>query len=145
MSKFATALLVVSMAFSASVAAQQTPAAAYDEPIVLRVDTGTVLTSTGGEFASSNSGAVLVVGQKLLLNENSTATAIYDGGCEVKFDKPGVYEVPRDCCKCNAVAWVHGPSPGVAAGIIVGSALVAAALIGSDSTPAGPLSTAVRH
>ena len=78
--------------FAAS-AASAAPVFAQDSAITLRVDSGTVMSSTGGEYASANTGKPLVVGEKIMINAGSSASAVYDGGCTVEFKEPGVYEV----------------------------------------------------
>lgn len=140
MSKFAAAFIAASLAFSAPVLAQ-------DPAIVLRVDSGTALTSTGGDFASANTGTALIVGEKVLINEQSSAVVVYEDGCEIRFDKPGVYEVPSVCTRG---AWVTDPVSHVNTWVVVGAALIGAALIGGGSgddivePPPPPLSTGSR-
>ena len=137
MTKFAAVLLAASAAFAA-------PAFAQDSSITLRVDSGTVMSSTGGEYASANTGKPLAVGEKLMINAGSSASAVYDGGCTVEFKEPGVYEVPGECKKA---AWTNsGQGNGMSAGIIIGAGLIGAAVINSQgSEDVGPLSDGVRH
>ena len=137
MTKFAAVLLVASAAFAA-------PAFAQDSSITLRVDSGSVMSSTGGEYASANTGKPLAVGEKLMINAGSSATAVYEGGCTVAFKDAGVYEVPSECKKA---AWINnGSGNGMNAAIIIGAGVIGAALIGSeDSVDVGPLSTGIRH
>lgn len=144
MSKLAAVLIAVTVAFAGPVFAQE-----QDQSITLRVDTGTALTSTGSDFASATTGKPLVVGEKVLINENSASTAVYSDGCEIKFDKPGVYEVPSEC---KRGAWVASSGSHVNTWLIVGGAVVAAALLGSSNSgsdtppppPPPPLSTGAR-
>ena len=137
MTKFAAVLLAASAVFAA-------PAFAQDSSITLRVDTGTVMSSTGGEYASANTGKPLAVGEKLMINAGSSATAVYEGGCTVEFKEAGVYEVPGECKKA---AWANsGGGNGMNAAIIVGAGVIGAALLNSeDSVDVGPLSTGIRH
>lgn len=137
MTKFAAVLLAASAAFAA-------PAFAQDSSITLRVDSGTVMSSSGGEFASANTGKPLVVGEKLMINAGSSATAVYDGGCTIEFREPGVYDVPGECKKA---AWANnGRGASMGAAIIIGTGVVGAALLNSeDNVDAGPLSTGIRH
>lgn len=137
MTKFAAVLLAASAAFAA-------PAFAQDSSITLRVDSGTVMSSTGGEYASASTGKSLAVGEKLMINAGSSATAVYDGGCTVEFKEPGVYEVPAECTRA---AWTNsGRGNGMNAAIIIGAGLVGAAVINSQgSEDVGPLSNGVRH
>lgn len=135
MTKFATALLVLSAALSAPAFAQE------NSNITLRVDAGTVMSSTGGEYATANTGKQLVVGEKLMVNAGSAASAVYEGGCTVEFKEPGVYEVPGECRKA---AWVGGN--GKNAAIIIGAGVIGAALLNSeDDVDVGPLSPGIRH
>lgn len=137
MTKFAAVLLVASAAFAA-------PAFAQDSSITLRVDSGSVMSSTGGEYASANTGKPLVVGEKIMINAGSSATALYDNGCTVRFAEPGVYEVPAECTKA---AWANsGRGNGMNAAIIIGAGVIGAALINSQGNEdVGPLSNGVRH
>lgn len=136
MTKLAAVLLAASAAFAA-------PAFADDSGITLRVDSGTVMSSTGGEYASANTGKPLVVGEKLMINAGSSATAVYEGGCTVVFQYAGVYEVPRECNR--AAAFFPSGSNGMAAAVIIGAGVIGAAVIGSqDEVDVGPLSTGAR-
>ena len=137
MTKFAAVLLAASAAFTA-------PAFAQDSSITLRVDSGTVMSSTGGEYASASTGKPLAVGEKLMINAGSSATAVYEGGCTVEFNEPGVFEVPGECKKA---AWANsGHGNGMNAAIIIGAGVVGAAIINSqDNVDVGPLSPGIRH
>ena len=137
MTKFAAILLAASAAFAAPAFAQD------NSSITLRVDTGSVMSSTGGEFASANTGKPLAVGEKLMINAGSSATAVYEGGCTVEFKEAGVFEVPGECKKA---AWANNGGAGKNAAIIIGAGVIGAALINSgDNEDVGPLSTGVRH
>lgn len=148
MRKLASALITASVALAAPVFAQ---GPVQNQNIILKVDAGSVLTSTGGEFVSANSGQQVMIGEKLLINTGSNARLVYDRGnneptddCVIDFRKPGVYNVPTDCKM--AVAWTGGGTSQVGnAAIIVGTGLVLAALIGNSSdnnkpTPPPPMS-----
>ena len=137
MTKFAAVLLAASAAFAA-------PAFAQDSSITLRVDSGSVMSSTGGEYASANTGKPLAVGEKLMINAGSSASAVFDGGCTVEFKDAGVYEVPGGCNKTASAS--SGSGNTMNAAIIVGAGVIGAALINSQgSEDVGPLSTGVRH
>lgn len=137
MTRFAAVLLVAAAVFA-------TPAVAQDAvSATLQVESGSVMTSTGGEYASANSGQSLAAGQKVMVNAGSSGFLAYGNGCKIKLDQPGVYTVPSSC---NAVPGKAGGSSTMNAGIIAISALVAAGLIeNEDATPNGPLSTGIRH
>lgn len=136
MKKLAVALLVASSAFAA-------PAFAQDGSVTLRVNSGTVMTSVGGEYQSANTGSQVSVGQKVMVNAGSSATLVYGGGCTMTLNTPGVYDVPATCTRA---AWNSSGNNMMAAGVIIGAGVIAAALIGSeDDVPVGPLSSGVRH
>lgn len=135
MIKLATVLFAASVAFAA-------PAFAQDQSVTLRVDSGSVMSSTGGEFASAGNGQALAAGQKVMVNEGSSATLVYGNGCKMELSQPGVYTVPGEC---NMVASSSGGSVGAAVGILAGAALIGGGAISQeDNTPAGPLSTGIR-
>lgn len=136
MTKTAAALLLA--------AAFATPAFAQD-PVsaTLQVESGSIMTSTGGEYASANSGQSLAAGQKVMVNAGSSGFLAYGNGCKIKLDQPGIYTVPD---QCNAIPGKTGGSSAMNAGIITISALVAAGLVeNEDKTQNGPLSTGIRH
>lgn len=138
MTKFAAVVLAASVAFAA-------PAFAQDNgSVTLKVDSGSVMTSNGGDYATAASGQSLASGDKVMVNENSSATLTYGNGCKMQLTQPGVYTVPA---QCNAVAGnTSGGSSGANAGIIAGTAAVIGAVINNeDNTPNGPLSTGIRH
>lgn len=137
MTKFSAVLLAACAAFTA-------PAFAQDSSITLRVDSGTVMSSSGGEYATANTGKPLAAGERLMINAGSSATAVYDGGCTVQFKDAGVYEVPGECKKA---AWNNrGGGNGMSAAVIIGAGVIGGALLNSeDSVDVGPLSSSVRH
>ncbi|WP_374555902.1 hypothetical protein [Thermomonas sp.] len=137
MTKLAAALFAASVAFA-------TPAFAQDSgTATLRVESGSIMTSTGGDYVTATSGQNLEAGQKVMVNENSVGILTYGNGCKIKLDVPGVYAVPNDC---KAIAAKAGAGSNMSAGIIALSALVAAGLINNEeNTPAGPLSNGIRH
>ncbi|RYE54847.1 MAG: hypothetical protein EOP18_06825 [Rhizobiaceae bacterium] len=135
MSKFTTVLIAASALFAAPAFAQN------DANIVLRVDSGTVLSSTGGEYQAANTGKPLAVGEKIMVNAGSSATALFDGGCMVSFSQPGVYSVPAECKGTRLSA-----GQGSGALIIAGAAIIgAAALDQMDKEDVGPLSNGIPH
>ena len=125
MNKLKTALMIsAAFAFAA-------PAFAQDGAITLQVNSGSVMTSNGGEFVSAASGAMLAPGQKLMVSAGSSATAVYSNGCRTEFNAPGTYDVPATCAGVTNTG-SHG-SIGMAAAVTVGAAAIAAAAIGSKS------------
>lgn len=137
MKKFAAIVFAAATAFAA-------PAFAKDDNITLRVDSGTVMTSTGGEFQTANTGKPVVVGERVQVGAGSAATLVYSNGCTIKLAEPTVYEVPESCTA--AAAWATSGNSGMGAAIIVGAAVLGAAAIDqADDAPVGPLSTGVSH
>ena len=137
MKKFAATVFAAAAAFAA-------PAFAQDGTASLRVDSGTVMVSTGGEYQSANTGAQLNAGNKVMVNAGSTATLVYGNGCTMKLEQAGVYDVPAAC----VAGYTGGTGGGIGgAGILVGAAILGAAAIenAGDSVPPGPLSNGVSH
>jgi hypothetical protein len=136
MTKFAAVLFAASVAFAA-------PAFAQDQNATLQIDSGSVMVSTGGDYASASNGQALASGQKVMVNEGSSATLVYGNDCKMQLSQPGVYTVPS---QCNAVAANgNGGSSGTNAAIIGGAAAVAGALIDNeDNHQPGPVSGGVR-
>ena len=95
------------------------------------------MTSQGGEFATANSGQVLVVGERLMVSENSSATVVYGNDCKREYTAPGVYVIDATCVKVAALGstdWVGAAK--IAGGVAVGAAL----LSGMEQTDAPPVS-----
>ena len=132
MIKFTVLVVATSLALAVSSAA-----IAADQPTAsLRVDRGSVMVSQGGEFATASSGQALVVGERLMVSENSTATVIYDNDCKREYNAPGVYVIDATCVKAAAVGTDWAGAAKVAGGVAVGAAL----LNGMEQTDAPPVS-----
>lgn len=134
MNKFAKLIAASAFAVAASPAFAQEPVA------TLQVETGTVMTSEGGEFQTARSGEGLNVGERIMLSENSVAVVRYPNGCVRRYDAPGVYPVPSVCTPM--AGRYSGQTDWRAAGIITGVALVGAAILASmdDVDDAPPVS-----
>jgi len=63
----------------------------------LRVDSGSAMTSQGGEFAPAASGTQVPAGSRVMLAEDSRATLVYPDGCLQPLSSAGVYTVPPAC------------------------------------------------
>ena len=137
MKKYAAIMFAAATVFAA-------PAFAQDGTATLRVDSGTVMTSNGGEYQSANTGRPLAAGDKVMVNAGGSATLVYGNGCTMKLEQAGVYTVPATC---SAATWTSSTSNGMSAFIIAGAALLGAAAVenAGDNTPPGPLSTGVVH
>ena len=121
--------------FAAAVAFAGAAFAQGNDPVaILATQTGEVsVSSDGGTFTAAATGQGLQARDRLMLVEGSTATLRFDNNCTVRFDKPGVYNVPTSC-KVGAVA-VDWQGAAIIAG---GVGVVAAALASMDTVPAPP-------
>ena len=139
MNKFAAALIAASVAFAAPAFAQQ-----QNDSIVIQINAGSAMTSTGGDYMSANSGQPVVVGEKVMVNAGSAATLMYKNGCKMELRQPGVYTVPGEC---RAAGWTSdGTASGANAAIIAGAAVLGAAVLKNEKdVPVGPLSASIRH
>ena len=132
MNKFASLFVAVSFALGVSAAA-----AAAEPDATLTVDSGTVMTSQGGDFVPAQSGQALNTGDRLMVTEKSVATVRYDNDCQRQYSVPGVYVVEKDCEKAVAADddmtnWT------MVSAIAIGAAVVAATVSGGgddDDTP----------
>ncbi|MEO5565595.1 MAG: hypothetical protein ABIR05_02905 [Luteimonas sp.] len=99
------------------------PAYAQDAPDVvpadpdasLQIEQGTILHSTGGEFANASPGMLLIKGDRIIVTEGSRATVEVGNKCRPEFRDPGVYAVSYDNCAstidvANAVVATAGSS-----------------------------------
>lgn len=123
------------------------PAFAQDSTATLRIDSGSAMVSTGGEFTTAVSGAQVEAGNRVMLTEGSRATLVYSGGCTQALTTAGVYSVPSTCrSSAGAAGATAGTGTGTAAGavgvdmgglgIVTGIAVAgAAALASMDEVP----------
>ncbi len=139
MTKFATALIAASVAFAAPAFAQE-----QNNSIVIQINAGSAMTSTGGDYMTANSGQPVAVGEKVMVNAGSAATLVYKNGCKMELRQPGVYTVPADC---KVAGWTNnGTASGANAAIIAGVAAIGAAVLANEKdVPVGPLSASIRH
>jgi hypothetical protein len=124
-----------------AVAALSLPAFAQDTIGTLTVNSGTVMTSNGGEFASATTGAGIESGERLMVSEGGSATVNFTNGAVVNYTAPGVYTVTLPAAASPVAA--TATSPAVSAGIILGAAVLGAAAIdqmGDDTPPDHPIS-----
>lgn len=118
------------------------PAYAQDPAPTLQVNSGTVMTSQGGEFATAANGASVAPGTRIMLAENSSATVTYANGCSAVISAAGVHAVPAVCQAGTGQAAVGttaatGTQWASAGWLFLGTAVVAAGLseIGGDGDP----------
>ena len=135
-------------AASAIAFAALAPAHAQDAPPTIRVDSGTVMPSDGGEFVSAASGSQVTPGRRVMLAEGSSAALGYPNGCTATISAAGVHAVPA-VCQAGAAQAGAGQSAvgaGTAAGgdwasagwLFLGTAAVGAGLASMDTEPAPP-------
>jgi hypothetical protein len=118
------------------------PAFAQDTIGTLSVQQGTVMTSTGGEFATASSGESIQAGERLMVGEGGSASVTFTNGAVTNYTVPGVYTVQMPVAG-TPVASTGGASPAMSAGIILGAAVLGAAAIeamGDEVPPDRPVS-----
>ncbi len=124
MTTFRTFLLATAIAAACCPAFAQD---SRDAVATLRVDAGPIMASTGGEFATVNTGKPLVEGERLMVADGGIATVRYDNGCTRQYAEPGVYVIQEDCVPAaiaaGGVDW-RGAAL-ISAGVGVGAAILA--------------------
>lgn len=117
--------------------------------VTLQVNRGSVMVSQeGGEFATVSTSAQLRGDSRIMLAEDSAGTLIYDNGCRLRLETPGVHGVPdREACMAALATTGSGAGTGTAgtvdwqsAGLLfAGTAAVAAILANmGDGDPFPP-------
>lgn len=135
-----TSLIAAALLSLAAVA----PAHAADEPApTLRVDSGSVMTSTGGEFVTAASGTTVTPGTRVMLAEGSSASLVYANGCTASIAAAGVHAVPAMCQATGSQAAVGttaaaGVDWASAGWLFLGTAVVAGGLASMDTESAPP-------
>ncbi|MBJ6982994.1 hypothetical protein [Luteimonas sp. MC1572] len=119
------ASLVLASGLAASAHAQDAAPA-----IALNVDNGSVLVSTGGEFAQATSGQAIAPGHRVLVPEGGSASLKYGNGCAKSLATAGVYTVTADC---DLASTSRSVSTGTVLGIVGGVAVIAAVAGGGGS------------
>ena len=116
-----------------------------DKPdsIVLEAKVGSVLTSTGGDYQSVDTGKLLVEGESMMLNDGAKATVVYyyDNGkrkCVEKYAGPNTFVIDDSC---KAAAWL-GSNRGI--GYVVAGGVIAALLLSDGDDDDAPISAGAR-
>lgn len=131
-------------AIAAAALATLAPAHAAEESApTLRVDSGSVMTSTGGEFVTAASGTPVIPGTRVMLAEGSSASLVYANGCTASIAAAGVHAVPAVCQAAGSqTAFGTAASAGVdwasAGWLFLGTAVVAGGLASMDTESAPP-------
>ena len=122
MNKLTSKTLLCSALALLSLAAVAQPSDQDKTVATLEVNKGVVMTSTGGEFVSANTGEKLIKDERLMVSKDSSATVVFNDHCKRTYDEPGVYKIDADC---KAVAWwgtgatVAAIAVAVAIGVVV--------------------------
>lgn len=150
MKNLTLASIAVAAVFAAPVAPAQQQGKSDWDKIVLEQKAGNVMTSTGGDYQSAETGKLLVVGEHMMLGDSTKAKVVYyeldDDGkvidrCVKDYTDPDTYIIDAICAPL--AAWT-GTTSG--AGIIVGAGVIGAALLKNEKdVEVGPLSNGVRH
>lgn len=82
-------------------AAAFVPALAQETIGTMQVN-GTVMTSTGGEFAPAASGEAIQAGERIMVGEGSSATISFSNGAVVEYTAPGVYSIQMPAATMTA-------------------------------------------
>jgi hypothetical protein len=119
MNKLTSKTLLCSALALLSLAAVAQPGDQDKTVAKLEVNKGVVMTSTGGEFVTANTGENLIKDERLMVSKDSSATVVYNDHCKRTYDEPGVYKIDADC---KAVAWwgTGATVAAIAAAVVVG-------------------------
>lgn len=129
-----TVLLALALTTASTAVFAQDPATEKADRIVLENKVGSVMASTGGDYQAADIGREFKSGDSLMVNDKAEATVVYyyldrDGNvrrkCVEKYPGPDTYVIDDSCVP--AVAWWSGKRD---VGVLVGSALIGAALLG---------------
>lgn len=120
----------------AAITAIAAPAFAQEATGTLQVQ-GTVMTSTGGEFASATSGQAIQAGERIMIGEGGSASVTFANGAVVNYTVPGVYTVQLPVAGVP-VASAGGAGTAASVGITAGAAVLGAAAIESSGDTVEP-------
>lgn len=145
--------LIALSALSVAAASAQQGKSDWDK-IVLEDKAGNVMTSTGGDYQTAPIGKQLIIGEHMLLGDATKAKVVYyeldDKGkvlskCVKDYTDPNTYIIDAVCMP--GAAWASGgAASGTNVGLVVGAAVVGAALLNNeDNSDVGPLSDARRN
>jgi hypothetical protein len=125
---FGIALAVVAMPLHAQMMADSSASSSEAEQTIAKVQTdgGVIMISDGGEYQTAAPEQRVNAKARLMVSKESSATVIYDDGCEQKYDEPGIYEILQTCALPAApvaVASSGGPSKAlIVGGVLLGGA-----------------------
>jgi hypothetical protein len=127
----------LSLAVAAITVIAAAPAFAQEAVGTLQVQQGTVMTSTGGEFASAVSGQVVQAGERLMIGEDGRASVTFANDMVVNYTVPGVYTVQVPVAG-SPVASAGGAGTATSIGITAGAAALGAAAIEASGDTVEP-------
>ncbi len=124
------------------------PAMAQEVIGTLTVNSGTVMTSTGGEFVSAATGEAIEVGEQIMVSEGAKASVTFVNGMvsPLKIGVQSFTGVPTPLvgAPATSVGTAGGASAVATAGVIAGTAAAVAAASEAanddDSAPDSPVS-----
>ena len=117
----------------------QTASEKSDDTVAkVETDGGVIMISDGGEFQTAAPDQRVKAKARLMVSEDSSATVVYDDGCDQKYDEPGVYEISSTCVPAILLS-SGGVSKGwIIAGAIVGAAILVAVVDDDNDTDSRP-------
>ena len=129
----------------AATAALALPAFAQETIGTLTVNSGTVMTSNGGEFASAGSGEAIQVGEQIMVAEGASASVTFSNGVVTNFAVPGVHTISGlpVAGTGTTVGTAAGSSVAATAAVIAGTAVVTTIVVeeaNDDAAPDSPVS-----
>ena len=122
------------------------PAMAQEVIGTLTVNQGSIMTSTGGEFASASSGEAIQVGEQIMVAEGASASVTFSNGVVTNFAVPGVHTISGlPAAGTGAeVGTTAGSSVAATAAVIVGTAIATTIMVEEANDDAAPDSPASR-
>lgn len=126
------------------------PAQAQEVIGTLTVNQGTVMTSTGGEFASATSGEAIQVGEQIMVSEGGSASVTFSNGVVSNLGTgvhtiSGIPAAAASGIATTSVGTAGGASVAATAGVIAATVAATAAAVeeaddGDNETPDSPVS-----
>lgn len=84
---------------------------------------GPVLTNDGRGFRPVSVNAIASPGQRVLVNSGGTARILYENGCTLVLDKPGIYSVPADTACATGINTFSAAEVAIGAAVVTGIGL----------------------
>ncbi len=125
-----SAALSLVVAFASLPLYAQTETAAEDvkDETIAKVETDAgviMLSEDGEEFATALPDERVKAKARLMVSEDSSATVVYDNGCDKEYDEPGVYEISHECVLPLVLVSSGATKGWVLAGTVVGGGIIA--------------------